>query len=77
MVRKFIIDADVGMDDASAIFIAAEAHKAGVIEITAITAVHGNTSIDNVVINLARTLKCAKLNQVKYFMKIQHLARIQ
>ena len=31
MVRKFIIDADVGMDDASAIFIAAEAHKAGVI----------------------------------------------
>jgi inosine-uridine nucleoside N-ribohydrolase len=65
------------MDDASAIFIAAEAHKAGVIEITAITAVHGNTSIDNVVINLARTLKRAKLNQVRYFLNIQRMERIQ
>jgi hypothetical protein len=33
------------MDDASAIFIAAEAHKAGVIEITAITAVHGTRAL--------------------------------
>ena len=64
MGRKFIIDTDVGLDDASALFLAIEAHKAGAVEIIGITAVHGNTCLDHVVTNIARTLKAANLNQV-------------
>lgn len=64
MARKFVIDTDVGMDDASAIFLATEAHKEGAIEMVAITAVHGNTSVDNVVNNIARTMVAADLNKV-------------
>ena len=64
MARKFVIDTDVGLDDASAIFMATKAHKSGVINILAVTAVHGNTSLDNVVNNIARTMKAADLNQV-------------
>ena len=64
MARRFIIDTDAGLDDASALFLAAEAHKAGVIDILAITAVHGNTKLENVIVNVARTLKAAGLNHV-------------
>ena len=62
--RRFIIDTDAGLDDAAALFLAAEAHKAGAIEILAVTAVHGNTRLDNVVVNVARTLQAAGLPQV-------------
>lgn len=44
-MKKFIIDCDAGLDDAGALFIAAKAHKVGLIELVAITAVHGNTSL--------------------------------
>ena len=54
MARRFIIDTDAGLDDASALFLAAEAHKAGVIDILAITAVTGNTKLENVRVNVAR-----------------------
>ena len=70
MARKFVIDTDVGMDDASAIFLATEAHKTGAIEILAITAVHGNTSLENVINNIARTMAAANLNQVLIFKKL-------
>jgi len=62
-----VIDTDVGMDDASAIFLATEAHKEGAIEIVAITAVHGNTSVDNVVNNIARTMVAADLNKIPIY----------
>lgn len=45
MVKKIIIDCDAGMDDASALFIALKAHKVGVLELVAITTVHGNTTL--------------------------------
>lgn len=45
MVKKVIIDCDAGMDDASALFLAAKAHKAGIVDLVAITTVHGNTSL--------------------------------
>ena len=64
MARKFVIDTDVGMDDASAIFLATEAHKKGLIEIVAMTAVNGNTNLNNVINNIARTMQAADLNQV-------------
>jgi inosine-uridine nucleoside N-ribohydrolase len=70
MVRRFIIDTDAGLDDASALFLAAEAHKAGVIDILGITTVHGNTKLENVIVNVARTLKAAGLNHV--IPKVQH-----
>jgi len=44
-MKKVIIDCDAGLDDASALFIAAKAHKVGLIDLMAITAVHGNTSL--------------------------------
>jgi len=67
MARKFVIDTDVGLDDASAIFMATKAHKSGVINILAVTAVHGNTSLDNVVNNIARTMKAADLNRIPIY----------
>lgn len=44
-MKKVIIDCDAGMDDASALLMAAKAHKAGSIELMAITTVHGNTTL--------------------------------
>ena len=44
-MKKVIIDCDAGLDDASALFIVAKAHKDGLIDLMAITAVHGNTSL--------------------------------
>lgn len=45
MVKKFVIDCDAGLDDASALFMVAKAHKVGAIQLIAITTVHGNTSL--------------------------------
>ena len=44
-MKKVIIDCDAGLDDASALLIAAKAHKSQIIELIAITTVHGNTSL--------------------------------
>lgn len=45
MAKKTIIDCDAGMDDASALFLAAKGHKVGVLDLVAITTTHGNTSL--------------------------------
>ena len=45
MVKRIIVDCDAGMDDASALFMAAKAHKVGVADLVAITTVHGNTTL--------------------------------
>lgn len=54
--RKMIIDTDVGLDDASAIFLATKARTKGLVDILAITAVHGNTKVENVLCNIGKTL---------------------
>lgn len=56
MTQKFIIDCDAGVDDAMALLMAIDAHKRKEIEILAITAVNGNTKVDNVLTNILRTL---------------------
>ena len=45
MIKKFVIDCDAGLDDASALLMAAKAHKVGAIQLIGITTVHGNTSL--------------------------------
>ncbi|XP_057373441.1 nucleoside hydrolase-like [Daphnia carinata] len=67
MAKKMIVDCDAGMDDASALFLATKAHKVGVLELVAITTTHGNTTLNNVVRNVARTLTTANLNQIPIY----------
>ena len=62
--QKLIIDCDAGIDDASALLMALEAHKAGEIEVLALTAVYGNTDLDCVLTNILRTLDVAKCPEV-------------
>jgi inosine-uridine nucleoside N-ribohydrolase len=45
MDRKFVMDSDAGLDDASALLMAAKAHKVGAVQLIGITTVHGNTSL--------------------------------
>ena len=57
---KVIIDTDAGIDDAQAIMMALSDDR---VEVCAITTVCGNTSVDNVVTNVLRTLQlCGRLN---------------
>lgn len=55
--RKLIVDVDAGTDDAWALFMLLRAMQCGWCDIVAITCVHGNTSVDNVVRNVLRVLK--------------------
>lgn len=55
--RKIIVDVDAGTDDAWALFMLLRAMDAGLCDILAITCVHGNTQIDNVVRNVFRVLQ--------------------
>ncbi len=52
--RKFIIDADPGVDDAMAIFLALESNRRNEIDILAITLVCGNTPVENQTTNVLR-----------------------
>lgn len=54
--RKFIIDTDTGVDDAMALLMALESHKAKQIEILAITSVTGNCSSHHAELNILRVL---------------------
>lgn len=61
---KVIIDCDAGIDDALALIILIAAHKQKKIQIEAITCVNGNTTVDNVVKNVFRTLDVCKATDV-------------
>lgn len=57
-VGKILIDTDAGADDAVAIIMALQAEKLnGEQEIVGITCVNGNTYVDNVALNVLKTLK--------------------
>lgn len=58
--RKIIVDVDAGTDDAWALFMLLRAMDEGLCDILAITCVHGNTSVDNVVKNVFRILKTVR-----------------
>lgn len=53
------MDVDAGTDDAWALFMLIKAMDSELCEILAITCVNGNTSLDNVVVNVLRVLKAA------------------
>lgn len=55
--RKIIVDVDAGCDDAWALLMLLKAMDAQLCDIKAITCVHGNTGVDNVVKNVLRVLK--------------------
>ena len=61
---KVVIDCDAGIDDALALIILIAAHKQEKIQIKAITCVNGNTSVNNVVKNVFRTLDVCKATDV-------------
>lgn len=67
--RKIIIDCDAGTDDALSIILLIEAHKLRKIELMGITCVNGNTSLDNVISNVFRTLEVCNGNDVSKFLK--------
>ncbi|XP_021916269.1 probable uridine nucleosidase 1 [Zootermopsis nevadensis] len=55
---KVIIDTDAGADDAAAIFMAINKEKDNSsFKVIAITCVHGNTAVDNVVVNVFKILQ--------------------
>jgi inosine-uridine nucleoside N-ribohydrolase len=59
-VGKVIIDTDAGPDDAAAIFMALNGEKYNSeFKVIAITCVNGNTVVDNVAVNVLKTLKTA------------------
>ncbi len=63
-MRKFLIDTDAGIDDAVALMMALNAHYRKEIDIVGITCVQGNTSVDNVCINVLRTMDIAGCPEV-------------
>ncbi|XP_024223068.1 pyrimidine-specific ribonucleoside hydrolase RihA isoform X2 [Bombus impatiens] len=64
---KVIIDCDAGIDDALALIILIAAHKQKKIQIEAITCVNGNTTVDNVVKNVFRTLDVCKATDIPVY----------
>jgi hypothetical protein len=62
-----LIDSDGGIDDARAIFMVEKAQRSLIdpLKITAITCVNGNTTVDNVAINVTRVLDTANDSQVR------------
>lgn len=61
MVRHVVLDTDPGIDDALALLYLAGRED---VEISAITTVYGNTSVENALGNAARILKVAGLDDV-------------
>ncbi|KAL7640050.1 UNVERIFIED_CONTAM: hypothetical protein RMT77_009464 [Armadillidium vulgare] len=64
---KVIIDTDAGIDDAIAILMLLHAHRSNLIEIMAITTVNGNTSVENVNVNIYRILESVQMFQIPVF----------
>lgn len=54
--KNIIVDCDAGIDDALALFILLTGHKEALVNVKAITCVNGNTTVNNVVKNVFRTL---------------------
>lgn len=57
LCKNIIFDCDVGTDDAWALLMLLRAEKEFNIKVIAITCTHGNTTLDNVAINVLRVLE--------------------
>ena len=62
--RKLIIDCDAGVDDAQAIILALSRED---VEVLAITCVVGNTSIDQVCVNVLKVLELCDRTDIPVF----------
>jgi len=62
--ENIIVDCDAGTDDALALIMLLAAHKIKKINIKAVTCVHGNTDVNNVVKNVFRTLQICGITDV-------------
>jgi inosine-uridine nucleoside N-ribohydrolase len=66
-IGKVVIDTDAGPDDAAAIFTALNAGKYNSeLKVIAITCVNGNTAVDNVAVNVLKTLKTVNRLDVSF-----------
>ncbi|EZA51461.1 uncharacterized protein LOC105282884 isoform X2 [Ooceraea biroi] len=65
--KNVIIDCDAGIDDGLALIILLAAHKTKRINIKAVTCVNGNTTLDNVVKNVFRTLHVCEVTDVPVY----------
>ncbi len=63
-MRKFLIDTDAGVDDAVALMMALDAHLRKEIRIMGITCVQGNTRVENICVNVLRTIDVAGCSSV-------------
>lgn len=63
---KVIVDVDAGIDDAMALLLLLAADSQKDIEILGITCCHGNTSVNNVCINVLRLLEATGRSDVSY-----------
>jgi hypothetical protein len=61
---KVIVDVDAGVDDAMALLLLLAADSQRNIEILGITCCHGNTSVNNVCINILRLLEATGRSNV-------------
>lgn len=57
LCKQIIFDCDVGTDDAWALLMLLRAEEEFNIKVVAITCTHGNTSLENVAINVLRVLE--------------------
>jgi inosine-uridine nucleoside N-ribohydrolase len=62
--RNIIVDCDAGIDDALALFILLAGHREKIINVKAITCVNGNTTVNNVIKNVFRTLHVCECTDV-------------
>jgi inosine-uridine nucleoside N-ribohydrolase len=67
--QPVLIDTDGGTDDAWALFMALQAHKEKTIpfKIEAISCVHGNTSVDQVAVNVTRVLDTVNIANIAIY----------
>jgi inosine-uridine nucleoside N-ribohydrolase len=66
-IGKVVIDTDAGPDDAAAIFTVLNADKYNSdLKVIGITCVNGNTAVDNVVVNVLKTLKTVNRLDVSF-----------
>ena len=56
---SIVVDTDAGLDDAWGMFLLFAAQRRINVNILGITCVSGNTSVDNVCVNVLRTLEAA------------------
>lgn len=66
-MKEVIVDCDAGIDDALALIILFAAHKHKRINIRAVTCVYGNTSVQNVVKNVFRTMEACDITDVPVY----------